>query len=870
MRRWFLPVTILTSMLVGLIPGSPAHAEPSPDQTTRKLVAYVISDPDLIEHPERVSEEFRKNLNLDNLGVKPATADGPSESTRARPRAAAAGPESYVVDSGRFPRGSLPDDVYDYATREQCEEHSDEAKREQGWIKNRYSYCQSHMVYIGAVECGLFPPSCRLSGEYLSQNMLRGEGKQGGHINDPSKLRWASFTLEVEVLWARGVFSAPTAKMKAAIECDGGYRDPVFDVDDDYACFPGPDDDTEKTIPGWRANNYAFFELMSDAREPAAANGEQIATGVFHIEYDFDLPGWYFQFVDTESEEGGMRFDSAWYLSSARARQLGSVFDRAVPGIFLSTTDPAIKGAAVHIEEARANPPASWPPNPNKVLPGATASDPLHRIPRAKSAEHRFRADRNRTVSTNTCARTSMPPPPDDPTVPNWDCDEYPIAATYEGSAGPEFHDEDLERGRPVQLPDNYSVRFVARAENQEAGGRIGIWMENDRLLDYDNLFIPVGDGNVSNPPPDNPDVDDSPVVSAGPDRRGNEGSPVGLNGSARDDGGAPSTRWSYTAGSDVDAGATCAFEDAGTPVTTISCTDDGTFTVTLTADDGVNGAVSDSATVTLSNVAPSLRETPAPSPLRAAAAAVAPTQWPVHRARTAFELKVPFNDPGTNDTHTCTVVWDDGRTESVTATNNVCQATHTFTDAGMYTIDVTVRDDDAAADTSGSMIVVYDPDAGTANIDGSTATPAGALVSEPNAAGQTWLHNTAQYQSSSATAPVGQGKAWTDGTSFRLEPSSMEWLVLTKDGKVASRGTGTLNGRSGYTWVIYGWDACSSGRTDCVGIPTDRARLVVFETATGTVVYDHSPGSTEFDVDRIAPRDLTSGAVQLHRTGTR
>ncbi|MEW2592665.1 hypothetical protein AB0893_19860 [Micromonospora aurantiaca] len=84
---------------------------------------------------------------------------------------------------------------------------------------------------------------------------------------------------------------------------------------------------------------------------------------------------------------------------------------------------------------------------------------------------------------------------------------------------------------------------------------------------------------------------------------------------------------------------------------------------------------------------------------------------------------------------------------------------------------------------------------------------------------------------------------------------------MLTKDGKVVSRGTRTLNGRSGYKWVIYGWDACSSGRTDCV---------VVFETTTGTVVYDHCPGSTEFDVDRIAPRDLTSGTVQLHRTGTR
>ncbi|WP_157742505.1 hypothetical protein [Micromonospora chokoriensis] len=72
-------------------------------QDLRKLVPYVISDPDLIEHPERVREEFRKNLNLDNFGVKPATADGPSELTRARPRAAAAGPESYG--------GALADDL---------------------------------------------------------------------------------------------------------------------------------------------------------------------------------------------------------------------------------------------------------------------------------------------------------------------------------------------------------------------------------------------------------------------------------------------------------------------------------------------------------------------------------------------------------------------------------------------------------------------------------------------------------------------------------------------------------------------------------------------------------------------------------------
>jgi hypothetical protein len=38
---------------------------------------------------------------------------------------------------------------------------------------------------------------------------------------------------------------------------------------------------------------------------------------------------------------------------------------------------------------------------------------------------------------------------------------------------------------------------------------------------------------------------------------------------------------------------------------TGFTCTDDGTYTVTLTADDGVNRPVSGSARVTVKNVAP-------------------------------------------------------------------------------------------------------------------------------------------------------------------------------------------------------------------------------------------------------------------------
>ena len=55
----------------------------------------------------------------------------------------------------------------------------------------------------------------------------------------------------------------------------------------------------------------------------------------------------------------------------------------------------------------------------------------------------------------------------------------------------------------------------------------------------------------------------------------------------------ADAARGRTRAGPDVDPGATCTFSVAHAAATTITCTDDGTFTVTLTADDGSNPPVS-------------------------------------------------------------------------------------------------------------------------------------------------------------------------------------------------------------------------------------------------------------------------------------
>ena len=116
-------------------------------------------------------------------------------------------------------------------------------------------------------------------------------------------------------------------------------------------------------------------------------------------------------------------------------------------------------------------------------------------------------------------------------------------------------------------------------------------------------------------------------------------------------------------------------------------------------------------------------------------------------------------------------------------------------------------------------------------------------------------------------SVPFGEAKAWIDNADFKLEPSSMQWMVVTADGKIASRGAGTVNGRTGYTWVVYGWEDCDGSNTGaCRDLAGDSIRVVVWNTATGQKVYDHSPNSDEYDVDRISPTLMDSGGVTIQR----
>src|SRR5262249_39085350 len=84
--------------------------------------------------------------------------------------------------------------------------------------------------------------------------------------------------------------------------------------------------------------------------------------------------------------------------------------------------------------------------------------------------------------------------------------------------------------------------------------------------------------------------VNDAPVVDAGPDKTANEGSTVTFSGSASDvDGDALSYLWNFGDGA-----------TATTAAATHVYADNGTYTATLTVNDGHGGVTSDSLIVTV------------------------------------------------------------------------------------------------------------------------------------------------------------------------------------------------------------------------------------------------------------------------------
>jgi hypothetical protein len=489
-------------------------------------------------------------------------------------------------------------------------------------------------------------------------------------------------------------------------------------------------------------------------------------------------------------------------------------------------------------------------------LPGAYPQGP-----RLTRLTDKAKSDSNRDRACPQFSNGGYPRPP------TKSCDEYPMASTYEGASTQKPKGSartspwcQINEPTGVTGPTGYSVCMIDAWQNSVGGSDLNETYKKYRIIDGDKFYVQVT-GDVVGPNPNPPNF--PPVVNAGPDVSGFEGDPVPLQGSAIDpEGDRMDIAWTYSTGPDVDPGTQCFFGDATKPVTTIRCTDDGTITVRLSAADPYH----DEPVVHLSNVSPQIRRnTFAATPAAKAdpvLGIVAPKPWQLFRVGAPVTLTTNYFDPGSNDTQTCAVAWDDGSTTSSAGTGTVCSATHRYTHAGMYTIKPTITDDDGGvSDATSVMVIVYDPAAGVAQGNGWL-----------NAPGDGGFDFTSSYPLRSATVPDG-------AVTFALPPSlnlnlrnhqHIEWLVVTPDGKIAIKGTAERIPGQNVGFVLYGYYGCPAGQTTGCQPGSHRLRMVVWDSTTKgpipdgvPLLYDNRAGNS-FDVDQADPQNINAGTILI------
>ncbi|RVX42031.1 glycosyl hydrolase family 43 [Nonomuraea polychroma] len=335
----------------------------------------------------------------------------------------------------------------------------------------------------------------------------------------------------------------------------------------------------------------------------------------------------------------------------------------------------------------------------------------------------------------------------------------------------------------------------------------------DDWYIAYHRFAIPGGDGThrettidrlefgddglIKAVTPTLESVDPVAVVTAGPDASGAEGAAIALTGAFS---GAGTPAWRYEAADGAEG--TCVFADPGAPRTTVTCTDEGAYRVTLAA-----GRSRDTATVTVANADPDITRVSGP-------------QDPVAAGK-PVQLAVTYTDPGTDDTLTCQVDWTDG-------TTGPCAEGHVYTKSGIYQPVVTVGDGDGGkVVVTADPVVVYDPKAGFVTGGGWIDSPAGAQPGNPAATGKAAFGFVSAYHKD-ATRPAGQTMFAFPAGGVAFVATHYDWLVVT-GGEVRYRGVGKVNGKPGYAFTVTASD----------GSP-DRFQIRIWKEAGGEVVYDN------------------------------
>ena len=220
-------------------------------------------------------------------------------------------------------------------------------------------------------------------------------------------------------------------------------------------------------------------------------------------------------------------------------------------------------------------------------------------------------------------------------------------------------------------------------------------------------------------------------------------------------------------------------------------------------------------------------------------------------QVNTTISASANFTDLNTSDTHTASWNWGDGTITPGTVTESSGSGSvsdsHTYTVAGVYTITLTVTDNSGSAGTSTFQYMsVYNPTPqGLFTGNRIFSSPVGAYPQNPNLTGQVQFGVTSKYLD---TAIIGHVSMNFRAATLKFDATTLTVLV-TSNGQVTLRGTGTINGSGNYNFLVTGLDGLQ-----------EAVRFQI-KDQLGTVIYDSQPGA----VDTATPTASVTGQIIIH-----
>ncbi len=182
--------------------------------------------------------------------------------------------------------------------------------------------------------------------------------------------------------------------------------------------------------------------------------------------------------------------------------------------------------------------------------------------------------------------------------------------------------------------------------------------------------------------------------------------------------------------------------------------------------------------------------------------------------------------------------------TPSGTVTTQASATLAPFSQSNVY--NVCVHGTDAPGNNGADsciLLPVYDPNGSFVTGSGQIASPGGADLLNPAAAGQATFGFVSKYLPGKNT-PSGNLEFQFKEGNLNFKSTSMDWLVVTGEPRAKFHGTGTVNGLSVCNFEVDAWAGSFTGNVDAFGLKIsscsngyDRYNLPATRLTQGSII---------------------------------